>query len=302
MVCSNAFLTAGHFDNLRYSGAAYDSGGALIEQSRRQTDNHWKRIDPPTAKRPPFWSTNLGDTLYIGHFFPHFGHFLLETLPELYWARLYRDHSISMHLWRDTNNAVDPEGIAAFVHSRDVLGLGRNRFQYIGSRPARTTHLIAAKRGAPIEAKPSQFAPVVYREIADYSRRSVFDTPEKVYFSRRMFSANRSTNEAAVEQVFADLGFAIIYPERLLFNEQVAMAANAKVLAGLNGSAMHLGVFMGSGTRQIIIGRRGWTLQKAIADQIGVSLDLADFASALNDEQTPTDVPGLVDWLKENDV
>ena len=274
----------------------------MIEQSQRQTDNHWKRIDPPTAKRPPLWSTNLGDTLYIGHFFPHFGHFLLETLPELYWARLYRDHSISMHLWRDTNNAVDPEGIAAFVHSRDVLGLSRNRFQYIGSRPARTAHLIAAKRGAPIEAKPSQFAPVVYREIADYSRRSGFDTPEKVYFSRRMFSANRSTNEAEVEQVFADLGFAIVYPERLLFNEQVAMAANAKVLAGLNGSAMHLGVFMGSGTRQIIIGRRGWTLQKAIADQIGVSLDLADFASALNDERTPSDVSGLIDWLRENDV
>jgi capsular polysaccharide biosynthesis protein len=66
-------------------------------------------------------------------------------------------------------------------------------------------------------------------------------------------SARRVSNEEEVEQLFIRHGFQIVYPEKLNFDEQVKLIANTSVLAGFEGSAMHLSGFLPEGATTLLI-------------------------------------------------
>lgn len=75
--------------------------------------------------------------------------------------------------------------------------------------------------------------------------------PEKIFLSRRSLSAGvyrQLQNENELCLAMETLGFTIIEPERLPFDEQVALMANAKVVAGVGGAAMFNTVFCTPGT------------------------------------------------------
>ena len=62
---------------------------------------------------------------------------------------------------------------------------------------------------------------------------------ERIFVSRgHDLNRRRCRNQAEVERFFADRGFHVFYPERLPLDEQVALFAGARVVAGFAGSAM----------------------------------------------------------------
>ena len=65
-------------------------------------------------------------------------------------------------------------------------------------------------------------------------------THERIFVSRGPGLASRRPcrNQAEVERFFADRGFRVFYPEDLPMDEQVALFAGARVVAGFGGSAM----------------------------------------------------------------
>ena len=65
-------------------------------------------------------------------------------------------------------------------------------------------------------------------------------TQERIFVSRGEQLSHRRgcRNQAEVEQFFADRGFHVFYPEELPLQEQVALFAGARVVAGFGGSAM----------------------------------------------------------------
>ncbi len=79
------------------------------------------------------------------------------------------------------------------------------------------------------------------------------DLPERLYLSRRGIARRRLRNEAEIEAIFAAHGFTVVQPEAHPFELQVAMAANARLIAGPAGSAMHLAVLAPSTTRVLIL-------------------------------------------------
>lgn len=75
---------------------------------------------------------------------------------------------------------------------------------------------------------------------------------EKVYFSRMAFQSPKDFNEIAVENMFKNQGFTIIYPEKLNFLKALAILQNCTVFAATDGSIAHNSLFLKPGTRTII--------------------------------------------------
>src|SRR4026207_381442 len=73
-------------------GAVYDADGALVRDSLRFPDKHRAR-DPKSLATVQGLKVErrIARALYLGHAFTHFGHFLIETVPALWWARQVDD-------------------------------------------------------------------------------------------------------------------------------------------------------------------------------------------------------------------
>jgi capsular polysaccharide biosynthesis protein len=73
-------------------------------------------------------------------------------------------------------------------------------------------------------------------------------SPEKIYISRRgMVSWRQMRNEAEVEAALDRLGFTIVRPQDLSFDEQVATFAGARVVVGPHGAGLTNAAFAPSG-------------------------------------------------------
>ena len=75
-------------------------------------------------------------------------------------------------------------------------------------------------------------------------------TPAKIYISRRNWGGQRPLpNAEALESLMTELGFTLFYPERHDVAEQARIFANARVVIGEDGSALHSLIFTRPGAR-----------------------------------------------------
>ena len=61
------------------------------------------------------------------------------------------------------------------------------------------------------------------------------------------------SSDAAVERRLARRGFTVVHPQHMSLVEQINAAAGADVVAGVDGSALHLSVFMRPGSRMLVL-------------------------------------------------
>lgn len=77
-----------------------------------------------------------------------------------------------------------------------------------------------------------------------------------------------------MDEMMEELGFKVIHPEQLDIEEQLKIAGDARILAGLSGSALHISAFSHPDTVTLEIGdfrtaRRGVKMQEVIDGAIG---------------------------------
>ena len=129
-----------------------------------------------------------------------------------------------------------------------------------------------------------------------------------LYLSRRRLKRRlrRLSNGAAAERRLTRRGFAVMHPQHMSLVEQINAAAGADLLAGVDGSALHLSVFMRPGSRMLVLQtkrRRTIHFMNALMEVETVSvpahgasvpkrIDLNDLDRALDDLGCPR--PGLV--------
>jgi len=75
----------------------------------------------------------------------------------------------------------------------------------------------------------------------------------KVYISRRHVYNQRVENQDIVEQIFAENGYEIIYPETISFKDQLKIFSEAEFLAGVYGSGFTNIIFTNKNTKIICI-------------------------------------------------
>lgn len=255
------------------TGAVHDAEGRLLPVSQRMWSGDPRSpvaADPDPVRVPKVAEELSGTWLYAGHWFPHFGHFLLETLTNL-WpdpTTLALDGVVAHRGYRgDLAPAGSGLGLAAPEPpswQRELLrlaGYGDLELRKVRGRPARVEQLLVPARPVVLKSWAKPPAVEVWRRIAG----AVEPGPDKrVFLSRKLFHADRHGDRRRVrvregwddklECVFDRADFRVVHPETLPMVEQIAIARGATVLAGSSGSALHLAAFADPGTRVLEVG------------------------------------------------
>jgi capsular polysaccharide biosynthesis protein len=189
-----------------------------------------------------------------------FGHFMFETLPTL-WA--YGGEPMVAHRFGSS----DPP--AAWQRRLMELAGVPSAPHIVDEHPVRVEHLRVATRPAVVGASASPTAVEIWQRIAmtGYGRE---DLPRgqgrMVALSRSKLEAARPprgpklgrvvTNALALDELWRRNGFEVVYPETLDIDEQMRLLREARVLVGVDGSALHASAFVRPGTPVILVGNR----------------------------------------------
>ena len=241
-------------------GAVYDADGALVRESLRFPDKHRAR-DPKSLATVQGLKVErrIKRALYLGHAFTHFGHFMLETVSALYWTRFVdRDVSLLFHPFEEGGENV----FARYSHGIEclrLLGIVPDRAVMATSDIA-VDELLLPPRAYDMSQGPHYDVSEIYRSLREAALRAP-GAPQasRVYLSRRRLKGReqrRLVNEAAIERRMKQRGFTVLYPERMGFTDQIRAAAAADILAGVDGSALHLAAFMRPGARVLVMETR----------------------------------------------
>ena len=292
-------------------GAVYGSDGALVRESLRFPDKHRAR-DPKSLAtvEDPKIERRIKRALYLGHAFTHFGHFLIETVPALWWARQVDDDvALIFHPFDEAGRNV----FAETAHGRDclaLLGLPPDRI-VMATVDLAVEELLLPPRHYDMRTGPRYDFREVYRTLTAAARRSPPKAEaNRIYLSRRLLKRRlrRLSNDAAVERRMARRNFAIVHPQHMTLVDQINAAAGADLIAGVDGSALHLSVFMRPGSRMLVLQtkrRRTIHFMNALMEVETISvpahpaaaarmkrIDLKELDRALDDLGCPK--PGLV--------
>jgi hypothetical protein len=259
------------FESLKdwYSrGAIYDERGVLLPDFRDPANP--AKFDNPLEigkERISAAARVEGKCIYLGTLHGHFGHFLIESMARA-WGLLRQEKDVRalFHFANGTRNQLfhDPTklGFPKFVTTvLDAIGIGAGRL-VLANKDMVVEELLVPTPQFVMEVAGSPGLGVVYDHIRDTFRRrsgTTADSPKKIYLTRTALTetdprkARKSAaNEKQVEALFAARGFEIVCPERLPFEEQVALVSNATHIAGTTGSALHMIVFNDNPDAQVI--------------------------------------------------
>ncbi len=225
----------------------FDKNYKFVKSSRQVRRNNGQFIPKFNHENIPYVDK---DVVFVGNVYSQFGHFLLEHLNRA-WALLDKKyHNMYVALINNQDVNPVPEYMYKFI---ELLGIPRERI-IIVNETTQFRNVIVPYQGFNIPVYSSAEFGRTFDAMAQNVSVKV-SIHEKVYVSRDALKARRTYGERIVQQIFADNGFHIIYPETLPLEQQVAIVKNCRVLAGCAGTALHLCLFMKPGGTVIQIKR-----------------------------------------------
>jgi capsular polysaccharide biosynthesis protein len=238
------FAAEGH----GFSGALYDRTGDLIAASQRRSGPTEKVYvtDPARIFVTDVEETWTGQGCYIGHVMNHYGHFVTEGLSG-FWPAIERDFDYL---------AAHP-----FIWGNELPDYARAALRRVSIDPARIRIITRKTRFDDIYIPERLW--LMNRSVSVFQRRVVatikknFCRPKsflRIYLSRSQIRRRAVPNEHAIEETFRRAGFAVIQPQNYAFEAQLELYGQARVLAGLAGSALHNVIFCPRGTATISVG------------------------------------------------
>jgi len=142
----------------------------------------------------------------------------------------------------------ETEFVTSAPRSRTLLVL----LEQLGVAPERVRNITNAivcrdlyfgERAVRLSGQVHPLARRAFTQLSGLAGRSRIVRHDRVYLSRSGVDARRLDVEKEVEALFARYGFEIVHPEAIEIEDQIALMAGARMLAGLGGSAMHNAVF-----------------------------------------------------------
>ncbi len=222
-------------------GGVFASDGDLVSaclQPRSENRNAIRSTQSPL----PSGTTNvhLADAVFGGVAFDHFGHFLLEATARL-WA--LPDHRDKPWLFLTSGR---PE---LRPYQRDFLAL-------LGLPP---DQIVIVNDRASVERLVIPEPAFVYHHwvtpaYLDAFRRSLSPSSNpgrRIFLSRSDTTMALTVGEHELEDLLRAEGWTIEIPERLPAADQARLFQDDNVVMGLQGSAMHLGLFAPEGRRVV---------------------------------------------------
>lgn len=248
-------------------GAAYTAAGDLIEETQRAKprQNWWPSpTHLPDGVEPAIHLD--GRTFYAGRYVTHFGHILLETLTRFWPDVDYQafDHLLTTPKFVDDSWSGRTSGLFDRMLSMADAPVGR---MTVAVQPVRCDELLVPSSPFRVAVSADPRFLAVFDRIGDRVERDLYGSdlghlPRRIYLSRSRLEKRRTTkqrnadNERSAEEWFERNGFDIIHPQLLPLPEQIALCRNAQVIAGCDGSALHMAMFARPGARMLAIDSR----------------------------------------------
>lgn len=256
------------------TGAVHDADGVLVPQSQRlwQEDRPQPAaVDPARIRVPERVERRLeGSWVFAGHWTRHFGHFLLETLPNL-WPEeaAATDGILTIRPAYSPAPAYGGKGVGpaevsgAQQELLDIAGFGAREVLMARHRHLRVERLLVPERPVLLKHWVRPEAVDLWRRMSEQVGER--GTAKRVFMSRSRFNAKTGgASDGALrtepewdrllDRSFAAAGFEVVYPEELPVKEQIAIVRGADVLAGSSGSALHLSCFAAPGVKVLEVG------------------------------------------------
>jgi hypothetical protein len=174
-----------------------------------------------------------------------FGHTLTEAVPLLELDRLVPERCrVAIHRW-------------SFVPAVDGMEIDRERQLSIDA-PLFCRVLYVADPPLELTGNLHSTARAAFARLARLGAHSTIETSPRLFLSRAGIPERRLDRQAEIEALMRRHGFAIVQPERLSLADQIRLVANAEMVAGLSGSAMHNLVFAREQTRALLLASRSY--------------------------------------------
>lgn len=257
------------------SGAVYQDG-KLLPISQRIGGRGGDLVtsdDPETIGGTGGYSRLSGRWLYAGNWMGQFGHFITETLTNM-WPRECFDGIIchpfvfgnSIHPWQ-------VELVRRLGHSVPIM---------ISNQGCVVDELVVPQRPFTLNDSVEAQAVNVWQRVASAGNLS-----RKVFLSRSKLSndSRRVDGDDRLDQLMESLGFDVVHPQTLPISEQLDVVAQAGILSGVSGSALHLSAFAHSHAQILEIGdtrshSQALPNQRVIDDSVGRSSGFVPYMAA----------------------
>lgn len=162
--------------------------------------------------------------IYGGFPNPGYGHFLLDAMARLWFAK---DHPDIPIIW-------DSEKLPTFAPAIfEIVGI-RNRHLFL-KKTTRFKEVIFPFPGVSIG---NYFLSGHEKFLGAYPGKPVIPG-KKIYLSRKNIKGRNLVNEELIEALLSSYGFIIYYPEEHSIAEQLDEISSSEVVLGAEGSAMH---------------------------------------------------------------
>lgn len=241
-------------------GGVVDAGGTFVAHSAFDAlspvdawSGAYDAPDVPTVDRR---------VMYLGPFWGHWGHFLMDLVSRL-WYALEREPGIAIAY----TAAEAPTG--PYREFFDLVGIREEQLVRV-EHPTRFREVVVPECSyVPGRRVYPAFARIFDRAVEGARAQAVAPVPcEKLYLTRTGLDRRIpfEFGERAMEELFADNGYRVISPEKLSVAEQVLAIHGATDVACLSGTLPHTMMFAADGTRLTVLRKSN----KPVYRQVGV--------------------------------
>ncbi|MBQ7585851.1 MAG: glycosyltransferase family 61 protein [Desulfovibrionaceae bacterium] len=224
------------FQNLSF--ACYDQEGLLIKEALL-----FRTFGSPFKVAPPPKSVveHKGEVIFAGFFFKQYGHFLLESLARLWYAKDHPDLPIAF---------VGRDGLIldfqAYIFK--LLGL-KNEFIFVDQ----SVRFAKVHLPSPGFISQGLCYPWQVEFLGQYPKAHPLSS-KAIYLSRKRFGGDSGLlNENELEKALKSQGIHIFYPEEHPLEIQLQILNNASQILALEGSALHTLILLKEVKSQVVI-------------------------------------------------
>ncbi len=229
----------------QFEGALLTADGQPIPQARserrnsRQGDITLGALSERVELEPE--QTIEEEVIYLGWYFDHFGHFLLESLART-WVLPQLDPKMKVVFHRERP---DPPGGTTRL-MLELLGIPPERILFLDQQ-TRLRRVIVPEPRYEISHAAHTWLARPYHQIA----RAVLGddtgdiTDQPLYLSRRLLSSRQRPiiGEFELEEVCRDNGFLVAHPETMTLPDQIRLVNRHREIVTSAGSAAYLLLF-----------------------------------------------------------
>ncbi len=202
--------------------------------------------------------------LYIGTLVSGWGHFITDCLKQMWFLLTPEYHKLKAENIKLVCNVIPGFRFNSnHIALLSMIGLDVNDIHFI-SKPSRFKKIFLPETSFTLlkiaeDDYRGRYFTNEYLDLINHITAQIPDSAryEKIYYSRTNLHDSRDVGEKDIEKLFKSMGFKIVKPEKLTFEEQLSILQGCKCFAATEGSVSHNAIFLKEGTKTIIF-RKYW--------------------------------------------